>query len=150
MGKEPAQADTEGLPLQAEDIAWHPRVAIYQAVIGKYDAIRPAWPFCPDIYDCFLFTDSEPADPELAEKNWKIKPIPEKVMFLSNPILINRYLKMHPHELFPGYDYAVYTDGNIQIVADIRPLLRKVSPETGLALHKHSLFDCAYDDIQKF
>jgi hypothetical protein len=127
--------------LKQEDLTWHPKVAVYQAVIGNYDDLKSAPVLDSDIYSFFLFTDS---NNEYA--NWKKKEISEHIRNLSNPILINRYLKMHPYELFPDYDFAVYLDGNIQIISDIRPMLRQVSPATGLAIHTHSRRNCVYDE----
>jgi hypothetical protein len=133
--------DIDKFLLKKDDLEWHPRVAVYTAVIGNYDVIKPAPPLYPEIYSFFLFMDS---DNEY--ENWKKKEIPEHIRNLSNPILINRYLKMHPYELFPDYDFAVYLDGNIQIISDIRPMLRQVSPATGLAIHTHSRRNCVYDE----
>lgn len=127
--------------LQPADLAWRPKVAVYQAVIGNYDDIKSAPVLDSDIYNFFLFTDASGE-----YENWAKMEIPDHIRNLSNPILVNRYLKMHPHELFPDYDYVVYLDGNIQIVSDIRPMLRQVSSETGLAMHQHTFRDCIYDE----
>lgn len=129
--------------LTKEDLEWKPKVAVYQAVVGNYDSIPSIFPLYKKIYNYFLFTNLE-----VTIKDMDIKRIPNKIRGLDNPVLINRYLKMHPYELFQGYDYdyAVYIDGNVQIISDIRPLLRQSSSETGLALHHHFTRDCIYDE----
>jgi hypothetical protein len=133
--------NTGGLSLTEHAINRRPKTAVYQAVLGNYDVLQPAFPLFPDIYDCFLFTDS-PA----GAMNWKVREIPEAAARLSNPVLINRYLKMHPHELFPDYDYTMYLDGNIQLISDPRPLLLKASSAAGLAMHRHFMRDCLYNE----
>ncbi|GHT82969.1 hypothetical protein FACS1894137_02950 [Spirochaetia bacterium] len=131
--------DHNKLFLTRDDLQWRPKVVIYQIVVGNYDTVKSAFPLYPEIYDCFLFTDSD-----IEAKGWKIKRIPEHIKKLNNPILINRYFKMHPYEFFPEYDYSIYVDGSIQIVFDIRPMLRNVSLKTGLALHRAAYRNCTY------
>ena len=57
----------------------------------------------------------------------------------------NRFCKMHPFELFPGYDFAVYIDGNVEIVSDVTALY-KIAHESklGIAMHSHNLRQCIY------
>jgi hypothetical protein len=131
----------EKIAVKEEDLQWSPRIAVYQVVTGNYDDVYDAYPLDRGIYDFYLITDR---DISPLYKGWKKYGIPPSIRELKNPVLINRYLKMHPGELFPEYDYTVYLDGNIQIVSDIRPMVRQVSKETGLAMHRHFMRDCVY------
>ena len=57
-------------------------------------------------------------------------------------------MKFHPYSLFENdYDYAIYIDGNVQLISDITGLYRiaKESP-LGIALHLHSERDCVYNE----
>ena len=52
---------------------------------------------------------------------------------------INRYFKMHPYELFENKDFAVYLDGNVQVISDIAPLYSIAkNSKVGIALHLHN------------
>ena len=55
---------------------------------------------------------------------------------------------MHPKELFPGYDYSFYIDGNVKIISTITDLIKQINVKTGLALHRHKARNCAYDEIE--
>lgn len=70
---------------------------------------------------------------------WEYKPIPDKIKKKcnNNNTLINRYIKMHPHELFPDYDLALYIDGCLRVMSDITSLLDSINDTTGLAMHLH-------------
>lgn len=64
-------------------------------------------------------------------------------------VLVNRYIKLHPFEMFGGeYDYAIYVDGNIQPVSDLRRMLPEVLNENGLALHRHRERDSVFDEVE--
>jgi hypothetical protein len=139
------EINTNKLLLIKDDLNWKPKVAVYQAIIGYYDTINAVFPLYHEIYDYYLFTDIKQGN---IYNGWTVKEIPNNIKELNNPILINRYLKMHPYEFFKEYDYTVYIDGNINIVSDIRPMLRQVSNVTGLAIHRHSRRNCVYDEMR--
>ena len=59
----------------------------------------------------------------------------------------NRYYKFHPFELFPDYDYAIYTDGNVKVLSDISTICSIASKsKTGIAMHRHHARECAYQE----
>ena len=55
---------------------------------------------------------------------------------------------MHPKELFPEYDYAIYIDGNIKIVSTISQLISKINDVTGIAIHKHCKQNCIFQEVK--
>lgn len=61
---------------------------------------------------------------------------------------VARYVKMHPHELFPEYEYCLWIDGNIQIsgneVYDI--IEKKIRNGVLVSSMQHPHVDCSYDD----
>jgi hypothetical protein len=132
----------ENLILTETDLHWKPKVAVYQAIIGKYDSVKNIFPLYNDIYDFYLYTDLNIEE----NKGWQIKRIPENIANLRNPVLINRYLKTHPIELFPEYDYAVYLDGVFDVVSDLRSMLRQTLTKTGVAMHRQSMRTCVYKE----
>lgn len=117
------------------------RVVIYTCVTGGYDQLLK--PKNPEKTDYVAFMSNNAPQP-----GWNIKPLPENVLKLQDPALENRYIKMHPFELFEGkYDFTIYIDGNIEAVGDLRKLTNLVSGKTGLALFHHQFRSCAYDEI---
>ena len=118
------------------------KIVIYTAIIGNYDKVQEPYIKEKNV-KYVLYTDNR----DIQTKNWEVRTIPGKVKKLNNPILINRYIKMHPKELFPNYNYAFYIDGNVKIVSNITELIKKVNKKTGLALHRHKARKCAYDEI---
>lgn len=118
------------------------RIAVYTAVFGNYDTILEPL-LTPDNCDFYVFTDQE-----LKNKNsvWKKKEIPNDIASLDN-VSKNRYLKMHPHELFDDYEYSIYVDGNIQIISDLTEYINELN-ELGIGIHKHKTRNCVYDELE--
>lgn len=118
------------------------KIVVYSALISNYDNIKPPL-FVNNNCNYIMFTDQK-----IEKSLWKIEPIPQKIKELKNPILINRYIKMHPHEFFKDYDYAIYFDANIQIVSNITKFINQMDLEYGLSFHKHRYRDCIYEEIK--
>lgn len=118
------------------------RVAVYTCVVGSYDQVADPI-FANEGFDFFIFSD-KPVQSEL----WKNREIPEKVKALQDNTLINRYLKMHPFEVFPEYDYAIYIDGNVCVASDVSPLLSCADGKTGFAMHRHVLRNSIYEEAE--
>lgn len=118
------------------------KIVIYSCITGKYDNIQDPF-IIQDNVNYVLYTDNK----DIKSDIWEIRNIPENIKKFKNPILINRYIKMHPKELFCEYDYSFYIDGNVKIMSEITSLISKINQKYGLALHKHRARDCAYDEI---
>lgn len=119
------------------------RIAIYTGVFGGYDTIYTPQ-IKPDNVDYFIFSDEKIDDPV-----WVYKEVsfPRELGNLSNAEK-NRYVKMHPHVLFPDYDYSIYVDGSIEIITDFTEFIYCLN-EYGFALHKHYERNCAYSEIDE-
>lgn len=119
------------------------KLAVYTCVFGNYDEIKNPV-FMSEYCDYYIVTDQE--FPEKCKWN-KVVPHSTPEGFEEwHPAIKNRYYKMHPHELFEGYDYSIYLDGNIQPVTDLYPFLEKMKYENkSIALHEHPIFRCLYD-----
>lgn len=121
------------------------KIAVYTCITGKYDELlEPIYndPKC----DYFIFTDNE----EFKTKKVIKKNIPEDVKKINNAILENRYIKMHPYELFDNkkYRYAIYIDGNIQPVTNISSFVNKIDKNVGISMHSHSIRKCIYEEAE--
>lgn len=122
-----------------------PKIVIYTCITGGYDKLISPFLKLENI-DYVAFSDNK----EDKNEDWTIREIPENIKELKNNILINRYLKFHPYELFEkeGYDYAIYIDGNIKVVSDFTDMTYAVNEKTGLAMHRHYLRDDISNEIE--
>lgn len=121
-----------------------PRIVVYTCITGNYDK-RILEPFVKvSNVDFYLFTDNA----ETKSENWTIKAIPKDIEKKYNNILKNRYLKMHPHELFNDYDYSIYIDGNVQVMSDLTELVYSINKKVGIAMHNHQFRDCICNEIE--
>ena len=107
------------------------RVAVYTALFGDYDQIKKI-KAKNRLCDYFIFTDQYlPPDCD-----WQLKQYEFNDKTCNTPVLKNRFLKMHPHLLFPEYDYSIYVDATIVIELDIMRLMSRIG-ENCLALFEH-------------
>lgn len=122
--------------------ACNKKIAIYTCVTGGYDQI-PEPVLNKKNIEYFAFTDSSAFSSQI----WKKKDIPEHLLGKDNSY-INRYIKLHPHEFFPDYDFVIYIDGNVKLISDITKDLELVNPNIGLATFRHCVRDCAYEEAK--
>ena len=121
-----------------------PKIAVYTCITGNYDK-EILEPFIKvENIDFYLFTDNNKQN----SQNWYIKPIPKNIVEKYNNVLKNRYLKMHPYDLFKDYDYSIYIDGNVRVMSDITELVYAINKKVGIAMHNHQFRDCIYDEVE--
>lgn len=106
---------------------------VYTCITGGYDS--PLVPYIKtEDLKYVLISDKNYPDLKVWEQiDVKALGIREKGVY------INRYCKMHPHELFHDLaDFAIYVDGNVQVVSEISQLydVAKKS-KCGIAMHSH-------------
>ncbi|MDT2599294.1 DUF616 domain-containing protein [Enterococcus hulanensis] len=118
------------------------KIAVYTCVVGGYDKVSDPTIINENI-DYFIFSDHN-----IQSRIWNQISIPSQLLELGNNTLINRYLKFHPQELFDGYDYVIYVDGNVQVSSDITPLLKYTKNRLGVAFHSHGYRDSIYDEVE--
>lgn len=119
------------------------RIIIYTCILGGYDTLKePLLEFDNVTYICY--TDDVVKIKKAGYTKWIIRQIPDDISEKYNGTLINRYLKMHPKELFPDDDYAIYVDGNIGIQSFLGVYLVKTDVSTGIAIFSHSQRQCVY------
>lgn len=114
-----------------------PKVAVYTCIISNYDKLlEPLYKsgYC----DYYAVTDFA-YDSNSAWKRINSRYFPDAYKHSKKGPYVNRWFKMHPHELFPNYEYSLYVDGSVLIVADVIPLLLKMMKNNSfLGIHKHS------------
>ncbi|MEH2930497.1 glycosyltransferase domain-containing protein [Candidatus Ventrimonas sp. KK005] len=118
------------------------KIAVYSCVVGRYDPfIEPV--YCERDIDYYMFTDQELSKCSVWKKidisNW------DDYKQLS-PLMLNRKLKILQNELLLTYDYTIYVDGNVEIVAGVSPLIARMK-NFGFGVHYHRSRDCIVDEV---
>lgn len=119
------------------------KIAVYTCITGGYDDLSIPLVKLPGV-DYFLLTDNS-SKYEGFRDVFNIIQIPEEVMRLGK-VFANRYVKFHPFEFFNEYDYSIYMDGNIRVVADIRKFVTESRVNTGISMHRHRERNCIYQE----
>ena len=111
------------------------RIAVYTSVFGAYDGLYEPQNFAENV-DYYFVSEQEPIG--LKKHKWLDAKsfLPKGI---DNPVDKNRYVKMHPHLLFPQYKYSVYVDGNVEILQDISVFVNK--SKTGISVFSHPYRD---------
>ncbi len=110
---------------------------VYTSLFGNYDVLHNV--NNPDEEcDYICFTDQK----GLQAKNWNIVYVEHN----EDPILMNRKYKMLPHLFFKGYEKSMYIDSNIILKENINYLITTVLEDYSIAMPKHFMRDCAYDE----
>ncbi len=123
------------------------KIVIYTCIVGGYDSLKePLLEFDNVEYICF--TDDAAKIRKADHTKWMIRQIPENISRTYDKTLSNRYIKMHPKELFPEADFAIYVDGNIGIQSFLGCYLIKTRVRSGMAIFSHSQRQCAYVEAQ--
>lgn len=123
------------------------KIVIYTCIVGGYDALKePLLSF--DNVDYICYTDDLDKIKRAENTKWTIRSIPEQILKTYDKTLSNRYIKMHPGELFPDADYTVYVDGNVGIQSFLGVYLMQINDRTGIAIFAHSQRQCAYAEAK--
>ena len=118
------------------------KVVIYTVNIGGYDSIlQPI--VKSDNVDYFYVSDKEPK--YLGKWKW-IDAKPYLTNLNTTNVKKARYIKTHPHLIFPEYKYSIFIDGNIRTITDISKFVNKINKLTKTAIHPHPYRECIYDE----
>jgi len=113
-------------------------IIVYTAIFDGYDVLidPKASPSCK--YVCF--TDN----PDLTSDVWDTRFLNDD---LSNTMK-NRKVKILPHRYFPGFEYSVYVDGNVQILSNMAEKVDRCLSTNKMVVPKHPLRDCVYEEAK--
>jgi len=134
--------DSSHLPIR--ECVRSERVAVYTSLFGSYDILREPL-FFPANVDYFVMTDQEIPSGSAWRKIDISSLVPANC--LGDPVLLNRWCKMHPHLLLKDYQYSVYIDTNIWVFSDLTPLTMGLDSYP-VAMFSHKKRDCVYDEVQ--
>jgi hypothetical protein len=112
-------------------------LVVYTCITRGYDDLRRVEREPEVSYVCF--TDHAPAD----SLGWEIRPLPRQ---FSSGVLANRWVKMHPHLLFPEQECSVYVDGNVVPKCGVAQLAKRALRDHAFAMYSHPVRDCIYDE----
>ena len=118
------------------------RVAVYTSIFGGYDTVLEPY-YVSERCDYFIITDQEVPKGSV----WKKLSLEQVPGFSGmDNYHKSKYCKMMPHVLFPEYEYSIWVDGNVQIVADMIPLVDRLNDEHVMGTFQNPLHDCIYTE----
>ena len=120
------------------------RIAVYTALYGMYDIVREPL-LSPENVDYYLLTDQPFSENSLWKECGQSGILPREI--LGDPVLCNRWYKMHPHLLFPEYTYSIYVDSSFWIISDLTPAAAGLD-KYPVAMFQHKNRNCVYDEVQ--
>ncbi|PLX91336.1 MAG: hypothetical protein C0621_11070 [Desulfuromonas sp.] len=121
-----------------ESVEMTKKIVVYTCITGSYDELLEPVEIEEGV-DYYCVSDRPPKQ----ESVWAYLPLPRD---FGSPSLNNRYVKMHPHILFPDYEFSLYVDGNIRIMANVSDLVFEAMKVSVLALYQHSYRSCVYQE----
>ncbi|WP_404290569.1 glycosyltransferase domain-containing protein [Microvirga sp. RSM25] len=117
------------------------KIVVYTAIFGKYDNL-----LLPDVIDPGIdyvcFTDRPRDDYGV----WQMR---SAAYYHPDATRIARWVKTHPHDLFPDHEVAVWLDANIILKGDVRQYIEQIGRERsdlGLVSHPHR--GCFYEEAE--
>ena len=113
------------------------KIAIYTSIVNGKDSLKD--PLAQDV-DRILFTD-RPADH--AGAAWDVRPA---CQIFVDPRRSSRAHKILGHQYLPGYDYSLWIDGSIRLLASARDLVDTYLHDADVALFLHPERDCLYEE----
>ena len=118
----------------------HEKIVVYTCNFGNYETVKE--PLYKDkSVEYILFTDNK----DLSSSVWKIVVIEEK---LVDPRRTSRLTKILPHRYLPPHDISVYIDSSLELKTDnVRKMVSECMEGSDIALYKHYMRDCVYDEI---
>lgn len=113
----------------------------FTAITANFDTLRVPRTLDPEI-DYVCFSDTPRSNLGIFE----IRPLP---YHHADPVRAARFVKTHPHLLFPDHDIAVWMDATIIVSSDLKPLIARVmatNEAVGGIPHplRHGIYDEAY------
>jgi Protein of unknown function (DUF616) len=118
-----------------------PRIAVYTAIFGRYDSLKPAR---FQTADFICFTD----DPSLRVPGWRTIPVASSANWTQDmKIRAARRLKLLPHECLPEYAAWIWVDGNLSLKVDPQLLVHTSLQQCDLSTFAYpGARDCLYDE----
>ena len=97
-----------------------PSIALYTAVYGRSDWVKPA-PKVPDGVPCYFYTDSVEQAREAEAVGWTATVLRHYIATVKGspaitaPMLAHKWWKTHPQQACPDVDVSLWIDGSMEI-----------------------------------
>lgn len=111
---------------------------VYTVITQNYDCLRQPRIISNNM-DYVLFSDVPICNPGI----WNLYPLPNRI---APPLKSSRYPKILPHLFLSEYARSIYIDGSMEICGNLEFLLDEVLEQDDIAVYKHPLRNCAYDE----
>jgi hypothetical protein len=126
------------------------KVALYTAIYGKSDWVKPA----PDVdVECKLFTESTDTAMEAMNLGWSPVLVPHNIATVKGdpritaPMLAHKWLKCHPHIACPDVDVTIWIDGSMEVtVPNLIDLALEALGDDDVSFTPHPWRQCIYDE----
>jgi hypothetical protein len=117
------------------------KIVVYTVIIGDYNHLLPL-NYKSEYIDYICFTNNK----FIKSDEWDIRYI-ENIMHLDDTRL-NRHYKILAHRYLSEYEYSLYIDGNVKILADIYSILKEyVNKDWKIGMFEHSWGrKCLYEE----
>lgn len=116
------------------------KIAIYTAITAGKDTLKD--PPLEEGTDRIFFTD-RPQDH--TNTPWNVR---EACSLFVDPRRNSRAHKILAHQYLPAYDYSLWIDGNIRLIASARDLINKHLRDADVAMFPHPARHCLYVEAQ--
>jgi hypothetical protein len=112
------------------------RMCVYTAITAGKDSLKDL--SCEEDVPRVLFTD-RPEDH--AESSWDVRP---SCSLFIDPRRNSRAHKLLAHQYLDDYDYSLWIDGSIRLLASPRDLVNTYLRDADIAMFRHPTRDCLY------
>jgi hypothetical protein len=126
------------LPCSEPDRPTSNRLVVYTAIFGEYDALHEP-PAGLEGVDFICFTNQK----NVESTHWDVRHVGSPD--LTNHMMNRRY-KLLPHLYLGDYEKSLYVDANVLVIGDPRPLFEKYLADHDMAVPKHPLRNCIYEE----
>lgn len=119
------------------------KIVVYTSIFGNYDPlIEPL--FVSDKCEYWAITDQNIPENSI----WKKYNTKRLSGFDGmDGYHKSKFCKMFPNILFPDNDYSIWVDGNVQIIADLYPLVDRLENDKFIAAFQNPFHDCIYTEM---
>ena len=119
------------------------KIIVYTSIFGNYDPlIEPL--YVSDRCEYWAITDQEVPENSVWKK-YNVENIPG--FNELDGYHKSKFCKMFPHILFPNNEFSIWVDGNVQIVADLFPLVDRLKDDKFIATFQNPFHDCIYTEM---
>lgn len=110
---------------------------VYTSIVGGKDALKEGHNKAGDVrFHAFVHPVQESAD-------WEVE---DALLDNPDPNRCAKKYKVLAHKYFPHAEYSLWIDGSTTLLTPMDELIDLYLKDHDIALHKHYMRDCAYDE----